>query len=91
MATTGSQSTAAGQVERSDNFNIDVASPLCRHTTRLSQVSGGGSYIWKCNVCHNSKPFNNSYSQVKAHFMGPIGKGLALCKGSKDRNRMSDA
>ena len=90
MATTGSQSSAAGQAERSDNFNIDVALPLWRHTTRLSYVSRGSSYIWKCNVCHNSKSFNSSYFRVKAYCMGPIGKGIALCKGSKDGKRMSD-
>ena len=90
MATTDSQSWVAGQAEWGDNFNISVASQLWRHTTRSSQVSGGGSYIWKCNVCH-SKPFNNSYSRVKAHFMGPTGKGITLCKGSKDGKRLSDA
>ena len=90
MATTASQSSAAGQVEQSDNFNIDVASPLWRHTTRTSQVTRGGSCIWRCNICH-SKPFNNSYSRVKAHFMGPTRKGIALCKGSKDGKRLNDA
>ena len=44
----------------------------------------------ECNICH-SKLFNNSYSLVKAHFMGPTGKGMALCKGSKDGKRLSDA
>ena len=59
-------------------------------TRRSSQVSGGGSYIWRCNICH-SKPFNNSYSRVKAHFIGPTSKGIALCKGSKDGKRLSNA
>lgn len=91
MATTGSQSSAARQSQQSDNFNIDVTSPLWRHHKDYHKVSRGGSYIWKCNICHNSKPFNSSYSRVKAHFVGPTGKGITLCKGSKEGKRMSDA
>ena len=80
-----SQSSVGGQGgEGTDNFKIDVGSPLWRHTTRISQVSGGGSYYWKCNYCQSNKgkPFNSSYSRVKLHFMGPAGKGFGMCKGT---------
>ena len=51
-----SQSSVGGQGgEGTDNFKIDVGSPLWRHTTRISQVSGGGSYYWKCNYCQSKK------------------------------------
>ena len=41
--------------EGTDNFKIDIGSPLWRHTTRISQVSGGGSYNWKYNYCLSNK------------------------------------
>ena len=93
MAATGSQSLVGGQGQNSgagqggDNFKIDLGSPLWRHATRISQVAGGGSYIWSCNYCQSNKgkPFNSSYSHVKLHFMGSVGKGFGMCKGAMER------
>ena len=86
-----SQSSVGGQGGKgTDNFKIDVGSPLWRHTTRILQVAGGSSYYWKCNYCQSNKgkPFNNSYSRAKLHFMGPAGKGFGMCKG-KNGNGMT--
>ena len=60
-------------------FKIDIASALWRPTTRISQVLGGGAYIWKCNF-RNTKSRNNSYSRMKPNFIDLAGKCLR-CQG----------
>ena len=88
----GGQGQSSMTRQGGDNFKIDLGSPLWRHTTRISQVLGGGSYIWSCNYCQSNKgkPFNSSYSQVKLHFMGLASKGFGICKGV-DGKGLSDA
>lgn len=71
------QSSVGG--EGSQKFKIDKGSPLWSHTTRISQIPGGGGFVWKFNFCNTQ--YNSSYYRVKLHFMGPGGKGINMCEG----------
>lgn len=65
--------------EGSQKFKIGKGSPLWRHTTIISQVIGGGGFIWKYSFC-NVK-CNSSYYRVKLHFIGLGGYGINMCDG----------
>ena len=48
--------------------------------------------MWSCNYCQSNKgkPLNSSYSWVKLHLMGLVGKRFGMCKGV-DGKGLSDA
>ena len=48
--------------------------PLWRHVQKISRCGGGGSWEWRCNLCH--LPYKGSYPRVKAHLLHDTGKGI---------------
>ena len=60
-------------------FKTDPNSPLWNYVTIKSQVKGGGTFVWECNLCHVEK--TSSYSRVKAHLCAIPQMGIKACGG----------
>jgi len=56
--------------------------PLWRHVQKISRCGGGGSWEWRCNLCHLL--YKGSYPRVKAHLLHDAGKGVEHCSKTID-------
>ena len=49
---------------------------------KVSSCGGGGSWEWKCNLCHLL--YKGSYPRVKAHLLHDARKGIEHCTKTND-------